>query len=139
MSESFVSSDINPKWRERFEFFEQYGPPSSSEFRAAFRKLPYGKKLLININWFGLFFGPFYWLAIGMWRRALTWFGMAIAIGLVLGLLYGLMRAEFLAALDRGSIIALNLLGAMSTNYSYYLKAMKGDNGWNPYKGMRWF
>ncbi len=42
--------NLKPKWRERFAFFDQYGAPTSEPYKAAFRALPFGKKLLINNN-----------------------------------------------------------------------------------------
>jgi hypothetical protein len=137
LSSTFVS-DLKPKWRERFEFFEQFGAPSSPEFRAAYKELPRNKKQLINLNWFGFFFGPFYWLVLGMWRRALTWIGLAVAIGVAEDLFTVMTGIDFPRALDLGISVAFAIAMAMTTNYQYYLKRIKGDNGWNPFKGIRW-
>ncbi|RQH05833.1 DUF2628 domain-containing protein [Paraburkholderia dinghuensis] len=139
LTTSALPSNLKPKWRERFEFFEQYGEPSSPEFKAAYKNLPTGKRLLIGINWVGFFFGPLYLLVLGMWRRTLTWFAIISASVIVEGVFAIATGIDIPDAFDVGISCGLAMLVAITTNYSYYLKTMKGDNGWNPFSGMRWF
>jgi hypothetical protein len=137
ISTSVFPSNLKPKWRERFEFFERYGEPSSPEFKAELKSFSTGSRLFINMNWFGFFFGPIYLLALGMWRRALTWVGIMLALALVEDAFGFVTHIKFSRPVDFGISVGVGMLIAMTTNYSYYLKVMKGDNGWNPFKGMR--
>ncbi|KEZ74361.1 membrane protein, partial [Pseudomonas syringae pv. syringae FF5] len=36
-----------------------------------------------------------------------------------------------------GLNVVFSLMYALTANYSYYLKEVKGEQGWNPFKGMR--
>jgi len=120
----------SPKWQFRFSFFDRHGAPSSPAWKAAFKQLPFGEKLKLNINFFALFFGCLYFFCVGMWRKGLTLLGLGIALGVV---------SAFLPdAIGRGLFIAFNLLTAMTANYAYYLVKVKGDEGFNPFQGMRW-
>jgi len=141
---------LKPKWRERFEFFEASGAPGSPEARAAFKALPVDKKCLISISWLGFFFGPLYFtLVLGMWKRTATLIGIIlVAFPLVIILLVLVFEVFWMAtgsqvshAVQQLIVQALNIgvamLFALTANYSYYLKEVKDDNGWNPFKGLR--
>lgn len=130
--------ETKPKWRERFEFFETNGPLTSPEAREAFKALPRGKKRLINMSWLGLFFGPFYFLRLGMWRRSITLWGILLASIVVETTFEAITGIDVPAGVDLGINCGLGMLYAMSVNYAYYLKEIKGDNGWHPFKGLRW-
>lgn len=129
---------LEPKWRERFDFFETYGAPSSPEARAAFKALPNKKKRLLNMNWLGFFFGPVYFLVLGMWKRALTLLGVALLSVAIEFLFETLTGIQVPHAIDMGINMAFAMLFAVTANYSYYLKRVKGDDGWNPFEGMQW-
>jgi len=130
---------LKPKWRERFEFFETYGALSSPEARAAYKALPFKKKLLINNSWLGFFFGPIYFAVLGMWRRALTLLGVVLLIAVVEVFFEVVTGIEVPNAIDRGINTGCAMLFAVTVNYCYYLKEVKGKNGWNPFEGMRWW
>jgi len=82
---------LKPEWRERFHFFERYGAPNSPEARAAFKVLPRSKMYLIYQNLFGLFFGPFYFLMLGMWKRALTLISIGVGSAFLVGVIQGVI------------------------------------------------
>ncbi len=130
--------ETRPKWRERFAFFEANGPLTSPKAREAFKALPRGKQRLINMNWLGFFFGPFYFLRLGMWRRAVTLWGIMLASIVIEMLFEATTGIDIPSYVDWGINGGLGVLYAMSVNYSYYLKEIKGDNGWHPFKGLRW-
>jgi len=125
---------LKPKWRERFEFFETRGTLSTPERRAAFKALPFRKRSLINTNWLGFFFGPIYFLILGMWRRALTLIGIAFLIVVIVFVFEVVTEIDIPDAVVRATGPAFSWLCAMTANYSYYLKEVKGNNGWNPFE-----
>ncbi|MBA1190825.1 DUF2628 domain-containing protein [Pseudomonas entomophila] len=141
MSVAEASKDISqhkPKWQERFAFFDAHGAPSSPEYKAALKQQPFKKKLLINMNFIALFFGPIYLFVLGLWKKNLALLGIIIGAGLVIDVLFALLGMETPRAINTGFGVATNLLYGLSANYAYYLKERKGEQGWNPFKGMRW-
>ncbi len=130
---SLESMNLSPKWRERFMFFEQNGAPSAPSFQTAYKALPYKKKLLININFYAVFFGPIYFLILGMWKKALTILGLAVLAGVLGGVIEAFIKIDT----TRGLGIAIGIMAGMTANYSYYCKTVKGENGWNIFKGLR--
>ncbi|WP_404764933.1 DUF2628 domain-containing protein [Proteus terrae] len=125
-----MNKEISEKWQERFSFFDQYGSPKTSEYKAAYKALPFGKRILIGMNIWAFFFGFIYFLILGLWRKALTLFAINIAIFTIIGFL----------PVNNGVInavgIAVNVLWAITVNYAYYLKETKNDQSWNPFEGV---
>ncbi|WP_329888465.1 DUF2628 domain-containing protein [Xenorhabdus bovienii] len=73
-------------------------------------------------------FGIFYFLAIGLWKKGLSLFifSILLAIGVTSiseTLIYGTMPLTY-------------IMWGFTANYAYYLKEIKGDDGWNPFKGI---
>jgi len=54
-----------------------------------------------------------------------------------LSVIFALIGMEFPRPLSTGLSIALSMMYALMANYAYYLKEVKGEQGWNPFKGMR--
>lgn len=121
------------KWQDRFAFFDAHGAPNTPTYKAAIKALPSGK-MKINFNWLAWLFGPIYFFVLGMWRRALTCIGLCI----VLGIITCVLPDKIGDVVSRGGGIALSLFYGLSANYGYYLKQVKGKNGWNLFEGMRW-
>jgi len=126
------------KWQERFNFFETYGAPSDPRYKEATKALPdFKKKLLINANIIAFFFGPIYLFVLGLWKKNLSLIGLIIAINIALSLIFALMGMDVPRPLNTGLSVAFSMTYAMMTNYSYYLKEVKGEQSWNPFQGMR--
>lgn len=102
--------------------------PKNPGFKQAWKALSFGDRLKINLNFFALFFGAIYLLILGMWRKALVVIGINIALAIVTMFLPDVV--------GRMLFIAMNLLVASSTNYSYYLEKVEGRASWNPFEGM---
>ena len=127
------------KWQARFDFFDTYGAPNDPRFKPALKALPgLGKKVLISLNVIAYFFGPIYLFVLGLWKKNLALLGIALAVYSLLIVLFAVIGMEFPKPLDMGLGIGFSLMYALTTNYSYYLKEVKGEQGWNPFKGMRW-
>lgn len=45
-----MNKEYSAKWEERFDFFEKYGSPKSPEYKAAYKALTFGKRILIGMN-----------------------------------------------------------------------------------------
>ncbi|WP_446470594.1 DUF2628 domain-containing protein [Xenorhabdus stockiae] len=124
------------KWQERFEFFEKNGSPASKKNREEYRKLPFLKKIKINMNFFAFFFGIIYFVIIGLWKKGLVLFGLVFATGFSLGVVQLMLDIEFSDSIYNAIGIAFAGLNGIAANYAYYLKEKKGDNSWNPFKGI---
>ncbi|EIK98380.1 membrane protein [Pseudomonas sp. M47T1] len=137
-TEQLHTPDVSPKWQERFAFFEQHGGPSSPGFKEAFKALPKGKRILININIIAVFFGLIYFFVLGLWKKNLTL--IAIVLGTTIGINFAFyaMGHDMPKWLDNGLNIAFGLTYGFTANYAYYLKKVKGSQSWNPFEGMRW-
>jgi hypothetical protein len=130
---------VKPKWRERFAFFDAYGAPSSAAFHEAIKRAPRGTRRRVNFNFLAFFFGPFYLLGLGLWKKALSL--VAVVLGLaVLELTFSVATGiDVPRPIDSALNIATALLFGLSTNYAYYLKQVKGCQNWNPFEGLRMF
>ncbi len=69
------TGNLKPKWQERFAFFDQHGSPSSAAYKAALKAAPFGKRLLIGMNFIAFFFGPIYLFVLGLWKRTCPCWG----------------------------------------------------------------
>ncbi|HYQ51675.1 MAG TPA: DUF2628 domain-containing protein [Pseudomonas sp.] len=131
------TTQLKPKWQERFAFFDQHGGPAAAAYKAAFRALPFGKKLLINFNLIAFFFGPIYWFVLGLWKKNLVMLGIIVAVGVLESVYEAATGNVVPRALDNGISMAFAFVYANLTNYAYYLKQAKGKQGWNPFEGHR--
>ncbi|MGF6088835.1 DUF2628 domain-containing protein [Pseudomonas sp. 18173] len=130
--------NVSPKWQERFAFFDQYGAPKSPDFKAGFKQLPARKRILINLNFIAFFFGPIYFFVLGLWKKNLAIIAIIVALSFALAVVFALLGYEEAPkAFDTGINIAFALMYGLSANYAYYLKQVKGSQGWNPFEGLR--
>lgn len=133
-----VPSTHKPKWQERFNFFDTYGAPNDPRYKPALKALPtFGKKILINTNIIAFFFGPIYLFVLGLWKKNLALIGIMILVYVALSIIFAVLGMAFPRALDNGIAVGFSFMYAILTNYAYYLKEVKGEQGWNPFKGMR--
>lgn len=132
------SKEYSAKWQARFDFFDRHGAPSSPGFRHALKQLPFRQKLRVNMNLIAFVFGPIYLFVLGLWKKNIMLILIMMAVYIILIIALAIAGIEFPRYLQGGLAYGFNALYGMSTNYNYYLKERKGDNGWNPFKGMRW-
>ena len=111
------------------------GSPGSAEYRAGYRALPFGKRLLIGSNVIAFFFGPIYFFVIGLWKKGLTLLGIWFV--LVLGMVgFEEMSGGVIPDIVvRGIGFGMAALYMLVANYAYYLHKAKGVQSWNPLEG----
>lgn len=123
--------EVSESWRQRFEFFEEFGIPNSTpESRQAYRRLPLGAKFRLTSNLWAFLFGPIYFFVKGMWRKGLVLAGLAIALAVVV---LGLGTPDLV---DRAASLVVPALAMTTANYAYYLHAVMGSRSWNPFEGL---
>ena len=118
------SLDVSDKWKTRFKWLRRAGGPSMLNAKHMTRQERRG---FINFNILAFLFGPFYYLAKGMWRKAISLFVVCAAGAIVLeSLLDALGFGEFGKAVGYG----VGAVFAVRANIDYYKKMVLEDNGW---------
>jgi len=122
--------NISDKWKLRFAFFEKHGGPGSPDFTPALKELKFSERVKIAANFWAFFFGPIYFLCIGLWKRALVLFALIIAFTILTS------SAPALGdALGRILGLIIGVVCARTANYAYYEKTVKAETSWNPFQG----
>jgi hypothetical protein len=116
-------AELSALWRIRFDLVEKAGGPG----RPLFKQLRLGERFRLVCNFWALLFGPFYYLAKGMWRKALV----AAFIGVPLMIVINVLGPDGELELLKFSInTVINVWFAVHANVNYYKKVVLGDNGW---------
>lgn len=128
------TSHPSPKWQERFDYFQRVETLDRADRRAVARSLGFWKSIRINFNFFAFFFGFIYFFVLGMWRRNLSM--LAITLLLYAAVLFVAMVADpaISNSFSQGVGFGIPAWYAATANMAYYLKEVKGYNGWNPFK-----
>ena len=132
-----MSSDtISEKWSDRFKFFNRYGLPGTVSYRAALKELGFSKKIRINCNLYGFFFGFLYFCILGLWKKGLALLLAVMIINIIIAIVE-IMADINLELLSRIINLGYSCLCSMSVNSAYYLQLVKGIDSWNPLQGMK--
>lgn len=111
--------DVAESWKRRFRLIERAGGPDLPHFR----DLPFGDRFALNFNVLAFLLGPFYYLAKGLWRQAVLYFVLAVALIVLLDVLgFG--------TLSRGVGYGFGALYGLRANISYYKKVVRGETPW---------
>ncbi|MGE9760829.1 DUF2628 domain-containing protein [Pseudomonas sp. PDM20] len=121
--------DLSEKWKHRFSFFEKNGLPYGfwkvpDNYKAALNALPAGQRLKVAVNFFAIFFGVIYLLILGLWKKALVVFGVAVLAQIIFGLLG-------LGVIGNGISTALMIICGIRTNAYYYELRVLGKQTWS--------
>lgn len=111
--------DVSPAWERKFRLIEKAGGPDLPHFR----ELPYSERLGLNFNMLAFFFGPFYYLAKGLWRQAILYFILAVALVM-------LLEATGLGKISRAVGYGFAAVYGIRANVSYYKKVVLGEAPW---------
>ncbi len=116
---------LAPQWVHNFALFEQAGGVRLPLIGT----LPFGDRVRLRFNIWALLFGPVYYAAKGMWRKALS-----LSLALMVLLVIVELAADLLGMRDTKinliSNIVFPLVFAMRANIDYYKKMVLDDNGW---------
>jgi hypothetical protein len=125
---------LSSKWQERFEFFHRIESLDAAGKKSAARSLSFRKSILINFNVIAFFFGFIYFFVLGMWKRNLSMIGITALIYSVILCVAIVGDIEISEGFSRGLGCGISAWYATTANFAYYLKEVKGYNGWNPFK-----
>lgn len=115
-------SEFPEKWSEIFSLIEKAGGVKMPLIKG----LTKNEQFKIRINWLAFFFGPFYYLALGMWRQTITYLFVMIVM-------FETMDYVTLTYFGKENFhisgVAAGFVWAMLANVNYYkLKVLREKN-----------
>lgn len=116
-----ASEVISESWQEKFALIDKAGGAKTPNIKS----LQFGERMKALFNIWGFLFGPFYYLAKGMWKKALPLLGIAI----VLVVLLKIICQKFGIPESITNFVAAGIF-ANRANIDYYKKVRLGDDGW---------
>lgn len=114
---------VSDAWKQKFRLLMKAGGPGLPRFKT----LSFGERFRVNFNLLAFLFGPFYYLAKGMCKKAICFFGVWALIIITLG--YALDLAGLSKVADALGYGAAAFFGTRA-NIDYYKKMVLQDNGW---------
>jgi hypothetical protein len=111
--------DVSEKWKNIFRAIDKAGGPKLPRIR----ELPFGERFRITSNFLAFFFWPIYLPLKGLWRQAVAYFLIGMALVLLLEL-------TGLGKLGRGVGYGLAAVAMMRANVGYYMKTVLGEAPW---------
>jgi len=117
----FTAAEIPAGWQRKFALLEKAGGPKMPKYR----DLSFSERRGLLFSLWGFFFGPFYYLAKGMWKKAISLTAVCTVLIVVLALIFSAMHWS-----DGILNIVAGVIFAVRANIDYYKKMVLGDNGW---------
>lgn len=118
---SIPTQELPEAWKVRFALLEKAGGPKLTKIS----ELPFGERQKVIFNVWGFLFGPFYYLAKGMWKKAIVLIALCLAAIVILSMLLEAMAVSSVIT----NFIAPAIF-ATRANVDYYKKIVLGENGW---------
>jgi hypothetical protein len=110
---------VSDAWKTRFRLIERAGGVKLPNLKA----LAFGQRMKVMFNVLAFLFGPLYYLAKGLWKKALVLFAICVVVVVVADLVMG-------DRLGNAIGIATGALFAVRANIDFYKKKVLGDDGW---------
>jgi len=110
---------VSESWKRKFRLIEKAGGPSLPHLRS----LTLWERIVAQVNFLAVLFGPVYYLIKGMWRMAVLYLVVAL-VAVVLLELAGL--GKLVRAVGTGISVAF----AMRANIAYYKEVVLGKAVW---------
>lgn len=115
---------LSAVWKMRFAMIERAGGSTYSNIAA----LSVMERFRIMFNFWAFLFGTFYFLAKGMWRRAITYTVAVFTVAAVIDIF--LDASGSASTLFHPMNYAGPMLFACTANLCYYKEKVLGDRGW---------
>lgn len=116
--------EVSDSWKQRLRAIAIAGGPKLPRWKEMQQA---ERRAAMRFNLLAFLFSPFYYLAKGMWRRALTLSGLCILVIMLVD--FGLMMAGVKDG-GRPYGIAVGVFYSLRANLDYYKKVVLKDNGW---------
>lgn len=120
-----LPADLPEIWKKRFALMERAGGLKMTRLK----DLGFWERSACTFNVLAGIFGPFYYIAKGMWKKGLAYWCLGIVGIVVLEVLVSLVGYGHL--LERVHYTGMWVaLFALMANRDYYKKVVLGDNRW---------
>lgn len=118
-------SQLSPRWERRFTLIEKAG----GRHLPRRDRLTLAEGLTVSISLWAWFWGPWYYLYMGMWRKFLSY---SIGLGLLFLVVTSALAATGVMSEVIASILSLlaYLMFGVLAYVDYYRKVVLDDNGW---------
>ena len=123
------TNNVSERWQTRFQFFDQHGGPMRHEAKQAIMERPEKERFLILFNLGSFFLPVIHFLKLGLWKKALT-----LLVATIITVLVFDMPLRMFGINGYWLLILVPFFFSAMANYSYYLKEVKGVQGWNPFE-----
>ena len=121
MTNSVETLQVSDSWKKKFTNIEKAGGTKIPDAR----QLSFGERLSVSFNILAFIFGPFYYAAKGMWRKALTLLGISIIIIVAVEVACRFMEIDS----SFSNVIGPAIFSSRAT-IDFYKKTVLNDNGW---------
>lgn len=122
---AMVLPDLPERWKVRFALLHKAGGVSLPQSIA----LTLPEHALLRFNGLAFLFGPLYYCALGMWRKALTLGFLALMLVFFVRALLGALGLGG-SGFDAMAFLFAPLLYAMRANVDYFTRKVLQDDGW---------
>jgi hypothetical protein len=114
---------VSDAWKTKFKLMEKAGGVKMPQFKA----LTTGERMKLGFGILPFLFGPFYYLAKGMWKKAITLFLLCLVVILLIEIA---LEMAGLGRFGRSLTYGAGAVYAIRANIDYYKKMVLGQNGW---------
>jgi hypothetical protein len=115
--------EVSERWLEVFALIERAGGARLPELKSLDRS----DRFKIKMNWLAFFFGPIYFLAMGLWRQVVSYLTlMALyynTADILMLNVFGMTELPF-------PFLSYSLVWGMLANRSYYKRQVLGEKNW---------
>ncbi|QBQ96919.1 DUF2628 domain-containing protein [Paraburkholderia pallida] len=120
-------AELPEKWRQRFATIEKAGGERVRWWRwPAAKQLSTKEKRLITSNLWAFVFGPFYYLYLGLWRKAITLSLVALVLDVILSMAGDALNIP----IDNFLWIVSAIMFKQCANVDYYRKTVLKRREW---------
>jgi hypothetical protein len=115
--------DVSNNWKTRFRLIERAGGAKLPHIK----ELQFGDRAKVMFNVLAFLFGPLYYVAKGLWRKAITFFVLGV---IILAALSIALTTAGLDDMSRALGYGLAAFFATRANIDYYKRMVLNDNSW---------
>ena len=115
---------VSETWKARFRAFHKAGGPKRPNIKSLSRE---ERMKISSPNILAFFFGPFYYLFKGMWRKGIS---LLLVCTVVIVILQVALEAAGLASATKALNFISGVVYGTFANGDYYRKMVLGENGW---------
>lgn len=118
------SLPVSDKWKMRFKWLKKAGGPAMPNVKAMSKT---ERKEFSFFNILAFLFGPFYYIAKGMWKKGIVLFLICAVVVILIEIIFEMVGFE---RLGNSVGYGASAVFAVRANIDYYKKMVLGENGW---------